>query len=339
MTARRNLKRRVRARAAKTGESYTAALRHFRPTPTGEVVADNNTSTPPPLRLAVAQCTVREDPGDADGLRASGAEIRALMGEAAAAGARLVCFPEGATCFPGKRIMATDPERQGPADWSRAAWDVLAGELAAIAALAGELRLWTVLGSVHRLTPPNRPHNSLYVLDDRGRVATRYDDRMLSHTKATRLYAPGTAARTVTVDGLRFGLTIGLEVHFPELFAEYERLDVDAVLFATTGGLPGDGGVFAASLRAHAAVNGYWAGFAVPAGYSGTAPAGIVSPAGNWVATAPADGRPALVVADLAAGDDSDEVARTLARPWRRRVRAEGYQPVADPRSDELTAF
>ena len=30
MTQNRNLKRRVRARAAKTGESYTAALRHFR---------------------------------------------------------------------------------------------------------------------------------------------------------------------------------------------------------------------------------------------------------------------------------------------------------------------
>jgi hypothetical protein len=31
MTANRNLKRRVRARAAKTGESYAAALKHVRP--------------------------------------------------------------------------------------------------------------------------------------------------------------------------------------------------------------------------------------------------------------------------------------------------------------------
>src|SRR5919112_443526 len=53
MTAHRNLKRRVRARAAKTGESYTTALRHFRPTPSGEDMPEPTT-----LRIAVAQSTV-----------------------------------------------------------------------------------------------------------------------------------------------------------------------------------------------------------------------------------------------------------------------------------------
>src|SRR3954451_1480096 len=65
MTAHRNFKRRVRARAAKTGESYTAALRHFRPTPSGE---DMPELTQTILRIAVAQSTVREDPTDVDGL-------------------------------------------------------------------------------------------------------------------------------------------------------------------------------------------------------------------------------------------------------------------------------
>ncbi|WP_255528149.1 hypothetical protein [Streptacidiphilus sp. P02-A3a] len=37
MTAHRNVKRQVRARAARTGESYTSALRHLRPTPAGDV--------------------------------------------------------------------------------------------------------------------------------------------------------------------------------------------------------------------------------------------------------------------------------------------------------------
>ncbi|MFI7060247.1 hypothetical protein ACIBL3_04635 [Kribbella sp. NPDC050124] len=65
MTAHRNLKRRVRARAAKTGESYTAALRHFRPTPTGEPdMPENHT-----LRLAVVQSTMRDDPTNAALLR------------------------------------------------------------------------------------------------------------------------------------------------------------------------------------------------------------------------------------------------------------------------------
>jgi hypothetical protein len=40
MTANKNLKRRVRSRAAKTGESYTTALRYFRPTPEGDVMEE-----------------------------------------------------------------------------------------------------------------------------------------------------------------------------------------------------------------------------------------------------------------------------------------------------------
>jgi hypothetical protein len=61
----------------------------------------------------------------------------------------------------------------GPADWDRCQWPVLQSELAVIAELARELRLWTVMASVHRLTEPNRPHNSLYVISDRGAVVTR----------------------------------------------------------------------------------------------------------------------------------------------------------------------
>src|SRR5437762_5959929 len=73
MTANRNFKRRVRARAAKTGESYTAALRHFRTTPRGESMPKST-----PMRLAVAQLTVQPDPGDTAALRESGELIRAL---------------------------------------------------------------------------------------------------------------------------------------------------------------------------------------------------------------------------------------------------------------------
>ena len=42
MTANRNFKRRVRTRVAKTGESYTTALRRFRPTPPGDVMPETH---------------------------------------------------------------------------------------------------------------------------------------------------------------------------------------------------------------------------------------------------------------------------------------------------------
>ena len=37
-----------------------------------------------------------------------------------------------------------------------------------------------VLGSAHRLTEPNKPHNSLYIIDEEGRLIDRYDKRFCS---------------------------------------------------------------------------------------------------------------------------------------------------------------
>ncbi|KQW15461.1 carbon-nitrogen hydrolase family protein [Streptomyces sp. Root369] len=333
MTARRNFKRQVRARAAKTGESYTSALRHFLPTPSGDVMSEARNLNS--VRLAVAQTPVREDPRDVEALRESGREVRALMREADAQGARIVHFPEGAICFPSKRVMSVDgPDAVGPADWDRCRWPVLRSELAVIAELARELRLWTVMPSVHRLSGPNRPHNSLYVISDRGEVVTRYDERLLSKTKVSYMYSPGVSPVTFEVDGVRFGCLLGMEIHYPELFAEYEKLDVDCVLFSTSG-TPGN---TAAQAQGHATVNSYWVSLSVPAQHN--APSGIVAPNGDWLARCRADGSPSVAVVNL---DDSSEAAAdavTYGRPWRREARSGIYSEhqVSDPRSEDRTS-
>ena len=337
MTANRNLKRRVRARAGKTGESYTAALQHIRP-----ARAANPQPGAKRLRLAVAQPVVREDPRSVAGLRASGRGLRRLMQDAHDAGARLIHFPEGATCSPHKRILSIDgPDTVGPADWDRFEWDVLRQELAATAELARTLNLWTVLGSVHRLTPPHRPHNSLYVISGRGEVVTRYDERMLSQTKISYMYAPGSAPLTFDVNGVLFGCLLGIEVHFPELFSEYERLGVDCVLFSSAGGAPGDELIFATEAQGHAAANSYWVSFSVPARHAAAAPSGLIGPSGQWLARGPRDQTPSLAVADLDDGAEDVEIAVFRARPWRRTARAGRYAPhvVHDPRSTNRHLF
>ncbi|MFF4753007.1 carbon-nitrogen hydrolase family protein [Streptomyces sp. NPDC002514] len=293
---------------------------------------------PKNVRLAVAQTPVRDDPRDADALRESGRQVRALMRQASDQGARIVHFPEGAICFPGKRVMSVDgPDTVGPADWSRCQWPVLQAELAAISDVARELRLWTVIASVHRLTEPNRPHNSLYVVSDRGEVVTRYDERLLSTTKVSHLYAPGASPVTFDVDGVRFGCLLGTEIHYPELFAEYEKLDVDCVLLSTTGVFPGNAAVQA---QGHAAVNGYWVSFSVPAQHSSTAPSGIIAPGGDWLERCPTDGSPSVAVADLDEDSEAAAASVTYARPWRRDVRTGRYagHQVTDPRSEDRTA-
>ena len=198
-------------------------------------------------------------------------------------------------------MSVTGPAEAGPADWSRADWQVLRRELAAIARLASELRLWTVLGSVHPLTPPHRPHNSMYVISDRGELITRYDERLLSTTKLSFMYTPGSGPVTFEVDGLRFGCAMGIEVHFPEVWAEYERLDVDGVVFSTGPGQTPDGtAAFATEAQAHAATNGLCVSFAMSAQHSAAAPAGIIAPDGRWAARCPADGHPARLLAEPA---------------------------------------
>ncbi|MFI7422369.1 carbon-nitrogen hydrolase family protein [Nonomuraea sp. NPDC049684] len=293
------------------------------------------------LRLAVAQSTVPGDPTEPGALRESGAEVRGLMREASAAGARLVQFPEGAITYPSRDVMCSGPSGTlSAADWSRVRWDVLREEAESIARLAGRLGLWVAFGSIHPLTRPNRPHNSLYVVSDQGRLVTRYDKRLLSNTEVSFMYAPGSSPVVFEIDGLRFGCALCIEAEFPEMFAEYERLDVHCVLLSVMV----DDAARAVVAQAYGRLYGYWLGYSVPAQFSATVPSGIVAPGGRWLARCPADGRPALAVADLDldAPDADIDVSVRLARPWRRRARAglyDDHRVPGDRRSETRTTF
>jgi predicted amidohydrolase len=210
---------------------------------------------------------------------------------------------------------------------------VLREELGAVARLARELRLWTVLGCVHRLTAPHRPYNSLYVISDRGRVVTRYDERMLSKTKVSFMYSPGTSPITFEVDGWVFGCALGMESHFGEVFAEYERLDVDGVLFSTAGG---QGSVFALQAQAFAATNSYWISYSTAIQDDSGAASGVIDPHGDWRARCADNGAPSLAVVNL------QQDVNDFAQPWRRIARGRVYDAhrvLDDPRSENRGRF
>lgn len=269
------------------------------------------------LRIAVAQSTVREDPTVASLLHESGAEVRRLMKQAADAGARLAHFTEGALCFPSKRVMSElGPDKIGPSDWSKVQWDVLRKELDQIAALSGELGIWTVLPSVHRLPAPARPHNSVLVISDEGKEVARYDERMLSTTKITWMYTPGTQPVTFEVDKYRFGLSLGLDVLFPELFTQYDQLGVDIVLvsYASTGS---ENETVPIQARGYAATNTCWISLAAPAKSASNVVSGVIDPQGNWVVDSSAECLPAIVVTDIHRVDVS-----RIGRDFRSRTRA-----------------
>ncbi|MFE6997674.1 carbon-nitrogen hydrolase family protein [Microbacterium sp. NPDC057659] len=301
MTKNSNLKRRVRERSARTGESYAAARRSL-------VGPDDPAGRR--ITVAVAQTALDDDPRSAEQLRAAGGRVRRLIAAAASAGAALVLFPEGALTSPTRRGMSVGVDDHD-ADWSAVDRAVVAEQLSAASAAAAEHRIWAVVGGIRLSEDDDRPANALFVFSDEGVLVDCYEERMLSHTKASHLYRAGTRPVVFDVAGVRFGCTLGMESHYPELFAGYEQAGVDCVLVATTG-LSQAPGVFAVEAAGHAATNSYWVAYAAGAGDE-TSPSGVVAPDGRWAVRG--DGSESVVVAEL------DTAAGRIARDWRRAAR------------------
>jgi predicted amidohydrolase len=246
------------------------------------------------------------------------------MKQAAAGKARLVQFPEG---------LLSGYAKEQIQDWADVDWAAVRDELEQIMALAAKLKLWVVLGSAHPLTPPNRPHNSLYVISDTGKIVDRYDKRFCSQTEVTQYYSPGFEPVVFDVDGYRFGLMICVEINFPHLFSEYERLGVECLLLSA---YPVDS-IFEVKARAYAAINAYWIAMSLPAQTHHLMPSGLISPTGTYAALVSAAD---LVIADLNRDDPALHIPLHLARPWRTTaLKGDLYRTrrVADPRSTNRT--
>jgi predicted amidohydrolase len=100
--------------------------------------------------------------------------------------------------------------------------------------LAGELKIWLILGSVHRLTGKRKPHNSLYVINRAGEICDRYDKRFCfgradDPEGELASYTPGDHPFVFEIGGVRCGTLICHEYRYPELYREYERLGVELV--------------------------------------------------------------------------------------------------------------
>ncbi len=276
-----------------------------------------------PVCIATAQSLITPD------VAANGQHIRQLMTEARAAGARLLHLPEAALSGYAKAQIA---------NWAEVDWPSVRHELSAICATARELDIWVVLGCNHQLTPPNRPHNSLYVISAAGDITTRYDKRFCSHTEITDWYSPGNEAVVFDIDGVRFGCALCIEVQFPELFAENARLGVECMLLSAYAQDP----IFAVLAQAHAATNNVWLSLATPAQCGAALPSRFIGPDGNVLSCAPQGTEPCIILGSIDRDDARFEVALTKARPWRQVARqGEIYRSGVDgdPRSTNRTSF
>jgi predicted amidohydrolase len=214
---------------------------------------------------------------------------------------------------------------------------LLTAELEQTAQLAGKLGLWVVLGCNHSLSEPHRPHNSLYIISDQGKLHTRYDKRFCSHSELTSWYTPGTSACVFEVDAIRFGCAICIEIQFPEVFLEYLELGVDCVLFSAYSDAP----MFAVQAQGHAACTNMWLGFSVPAQMSSETPSRMIAPDGRLLSTCEPEF--SMLMTTVINPDAPEwEVPLKRARPWRALARkGDIYRTMSevDPRSLDRSQF
>lgn len=81
-------------------------------------------------------------------------------------------------------------------------WDLLRNKTQQIMALASQLKIWVVLPSMHRLTPPNKPHNSLYIINPAGQIENRYDKRFCTQSDLD-YYSPGNRFVTFEINNVK----------------------------------------------------------------------------------------------------------------------------------------
>lgn len=268
-----------------------------------------------PLSFAIAQIPIT---GNA---RQNGSEIRALMHDAATQGARLIQFPEGVLSGYAKNPINS---------WDEVNWGEVRSELEGIMNLARELQLWVVIGSAHPLTPPHWPHNSMYVISDEGQLVTRYDKRLCSYTETTRFYTPGTQAITFEVDGYLFGCLICIEINFPTLFIEYQRLGIDCLLLSA---YPEDK-IFFTKACAHAGIQNIWIGLSIPTERIHLMRSSLIDPNGMCIAEVKEN--KGISVVNLDVSEPQYEVSLNFARPWRKSALEafDSRESVSDPRSE-----
>jgi predicted amidohydrolase len=179
------------------------------------------------MKISVATC---QFPVSAD-IRANYEHVASQVRRAKHQGADVVHFPECAL----SGYADTDVESYADFDW-----DLIEGCARETLRLAEQLRIWIVLGTAHRLTGKHKPHNSLYIIDDKGQLVDRYDKRFCAGdsdlTGELANYTPGAHSCVFTINGVRCGALVCHEYRYPELYRAYKREGVQLVFHSFHAG-------------------------------------------------------------------------------------------------------
>jgi len=223
------------------------------------------------LKVASCQFAVGGD------IRANRARICAFMRKAKEADADIVHFSECAL----SGYAGTDFQTFDGYDW-----DLLRRETQKVMALAGDLKIWVVLGSSHRLTEPNKPHNSLYLISPEGTIVDRYDKRFGTPVDLD-YYTPGDRFVNFELNGVRCSLLICFDLRFPEIYRRLYRQGVQCVFQsfynARQNGPSVHSDIMRQTMQCRAATNYMWVSMTNSSAWYSPYPSCFIRPDGKIV--------------------------------------------------------
>ena len=224
------------------------------------------------MRIATCQFAVCSD------IERNADCIRRFMHKAAKARAEIVHFPECAL----SGYVGTDFPNFDSYDW-----DLLRRQTGKVMALAHRLHLWVALGSTHRLTKPNKPHNSLYLISPKGKIVDRYDKRFCTPGDLRRM-TPGNRFVSFSINGVKCSLLICFDLRFPELYRALYKQGVNCIFQsfynARQSGPSVHTHIMRQTMQAHAATNHFWVSMSNASGYYAPYPSCFIQPDGKIVA-------------------------------------------------------
>jgi len=235
------------------------------------------------LKVATCQFAVGKS------IKRNSQQIQKLLQRAHKAKADIVHFPE---CALSGYVGADFPNFDGYD------WQLLKEETEKITAIARKLRLWVVLGSTHPLTPPNKPHNSLYLINPKGKIVGRYDKRFCLKGELRR-YTQGNKFVCFTVNGVKCSLLICFDARFPELYRALYKKGVRCILQsfynARQKGSSIHTYIMRQTMQCRAATNHFWVSMSNASGYYSPYPSCFIQPDGKIVRQLKAN-RPGIMV-------------------------------------------
>ncbi len=220
-------------------------------------------------------------------------------------------------------------------------WDLLKAETLKIMHLAAQQKIWVVLGSTHKLTEPNKPHNSLYLINPNGDIEDRYDKRFCTFGDLKRL-TPGDRFVNFDVNGVKCSLLICFDLRFPELYRKLYKDGVNFVLQsfynAKQSGPSVHTHIMRQTMQSHAATNYFWVSMANSSGYFSPYPSCFIQPDGKIVKQLRAN-HPGMMI-------NAVDLSQKFYDPMRefRQIAIDGkldnsIEKISDPRSKNRTSL